>query len=217
MPAQLRLGANHPDLSNVAIMDWVQGMTAAWVRILSAAGGGDTPLEEAVRQISRTGGAPEKKKGVLGRRQRNAATPAEALAVTVLSRQLIAGVLVGDLMVDQLCALTGQSRGQLLDHLSGSMPGELRDGQLRALQAELSGSCAPLRDPERATYAGLGDRIEQLLRLAEEQASALIDAARAEAAGITASAGPPQSCPRCGGTLTEPEVTAVRTQTAPPE
>jgi hypothetical protein len=126
-------------------------------------------------------------------------------------------VLVGDLMADQLCALTGQRADQLLDQLSGSMPSKLRDRQLRALQAELSGSCAPLRDPERATYAGLGDRIEQLLRLAEEQASALIEAARAEAAGITAPAGTPQPCPRCGGTLAEPEVTTVRTKTAPPE
>jgi hypothetical protein len=196
-------------------MDWVQDMTARWVRILGAAGGGDTPLEEAVRQISRIGGAPGKKKGVLSRLQRDAATPAEALAATVLCRQLIAGVLFGDLMADRLCALTGQSRDQLLDELSGSMPGELPDRQLRALQAELSSSWAPSRDPERATYAGLGDRVEQLLRLAEEQASALIEAARAEAAGITAPAGTPQPCPRCGGTLTGPEVTTARTQTAP--
>ncbi|HET6187169.1 MAG TPA: hypothetical protein VFE59_09220 [Trebonia sp.] len=106
---------------------------------------------------------------ILSRLQRNAVTPAEARAVTVLSRQLIAGVLFGDLMADRLCALTGQSRDQLLDQLSGSMPGELPDHQLRALQAALSSSGAPSRGPERATYAGLGDRIEQLLRLAEEQ------------------------------------------------
>jgi hypothetical protein len=196
-------------------MDWVQDMTAAWVRILSAASGDGTPLEEAVRQISRIGGAP-KKKGLLSRLQRNAPTPAEAPAVTVLSRQLIAGVLVGDLMADQLCTLTGQSRNQLMEQLSGSMPGELRDRQLRVLQAELSGSCAPLRDPERASYAGLGNRIEQLLRLAEEQASALIEAARAEAGEIRTAAGTPQPCPH-GGTPSEPEVTAVRTPTAPPE
>jgi hypothetical protein len=116
-------------------MDWVQDMTADWVRILSAAGGDDTPVEEAVRQISRIGGAPGNKKGVLGRLQGKAATQAEALAVRVLCRQLIAGVLVGDLMAAQLCALTGQSRDQLLDQISGSMPGELRDRQLRALQA----------------------------------------------------------------------------------
>jgi hypothetical protein len=126
-------------------------------------------------------------------------------------------VLVGDLMADQLCALTGQSRDQLLGQLSASMPGELPDRQLRALEAELFGVGGPLRDSERATYAGLGIRIEQLLRLAEEQASALIEAARAEAAGITAPARTPQPCPRCGGTLTEPEDTTVRTQAAPPE
>jgi hypothetical protein len=100
---------------------------------LSAAGGGDTPLDEAVRQISRIGGAPAKKNGLLSRLQWNAATPAEALAVTVLRRQLIAGVLVGDLMADQLCALTGQSRDQLLHQLSGSMPGKLPDRQLPRL------------------------------------------------------------------------------------
>jgi hypothetical protein len=107
-------------------------------------------------------------------------------------------VLVSDLMVDQLCALTGQTRGQLLDQLCGGLPQRLRDLQLRALQAELSGSCSLLRDAERASYSGLGTRIEQLLRLAEEQASALIDAARAEAAEITSSAGTQEPCPRCG-------------------
>ena len=88
-------------------MDWVQDMTARWVRIMSAAGGGSTPVDEAVRQISEIGGAPGRKIG-LGRLNRNAATPAEASAVTVLSRQLIAGVLVSDWMIDRLCALAGR-------------------------------------------------------------------------------------------------------------
>jgi len=178
-------------------MDWVQDMTARWVRIMSAAGGGGTPLDEAVRQISEMGGTPAKK-GSLGRLKRNAAASAEASAVTVLCRQLIAGVLVSDLMIDWLCVLAGQTREQVLGQLSGGLPQQLQDQQLRALQAELSGSCTLLQDPERAPYAGLGTRIEQLLRLAEEQASALIDAARAEAAEITSSAGTQQSCPRCG-------------------
>jgi hypothetical protein len=121
----------------------------------------------------------------------------EASAVTVLCRQLIAGVLVSDLMMDQHCALAGQTRGQLLEQLAGGLPQRLRDQQLRALQAELSGSCS-LLDPERPSYAGLGSRIEQLLGLAEEQASALIDAARAEAAEITSAAGRQEPCPRCG-------------------
>lgn len=195
-------------------MDWVQDMTARWTRILSAARGGGTPLDEAVDQISAIAGAPEKKSG-FGRRKRDAAA-AEASAVTVLCRQLIAGVLVSDVMAGQLAALTGQTREQLMDQLSGELPGQLRDQQLRALQVELSGGRAVLQAPERASYSGLGTRIEQLLRLAEEQASALVDAARAEAAKITASAAARQSCPRCGGTLTGPG-TATATGAAPPE
>ena len=189
--------ADHPDLSSVAFMDWVQDMTARWVRIMSAAGADGTPLDEAVQQVSQIGGTPGKK-GLLGRPKGNDAAVAERSALTVLSRQLIAGVLVSDLMIDQLCTLTGQTRQQLLEELSSRLPEQLPDQQLRALRAELSGSCALLQDPERASYAGLGKRIEQLLRLAEEQASALIDAARAEAAEITATAGTQQPCPRCG-------------------
>jgi hypothetical protein len=107
-------------------------------------------------------------------------------------------VLVTDLIIDQLCALSGQTREQVLDRLSGGPPQQLQDQQLRALQKELSGSCTLLQDPERASYAGLGSRIEQLLRLAEQQASALIDAARTEAAEITSSASTRPPCPRCG-------------------
>jgi hypothetical protein len=166
-------------------MDWAQDMTARWVRILSAAGEGRTPLDEAVREISAIGGEPAKGRFGLKRR---APVPAGVPAVTVLSRQVIAGVLVSGLLLDRLCAETGQAREQVLRELSGDGPQELRDGQLRALQAELSGGCALLRDPERATYSGLGTRIEELLRLAEQQASELIDAARAEAAKITSQA-----------------------------
>jgi hypothetical protein len=180
-------------------MDWVQDMTARWVRIMSAAGDESTPLDEAVAKISEIGGTSGKRRRP-GRLKRSDAAPAEASAVTVLCRQLVAGVLVSDLMAGQLCALTGQTREQLLGQLSGGLPLRLPDQRLRALQAELSGSCAQLQNSERASYAGLGTRIEQLLRLAEEQASALIDAARAEAAQITASAGPPGPCPRCGHT-----------------
>jgi len=178
-------------------MDWVQDMTARWMRIMSADGGGGTPLDEAVRQVSEIGGTPGKQDGT-GWRKRKAAPPDEASAITVLCRQLIAGVLVSDLLIDQLCAQTGEDRGQLLERLSGGYPRQLRDQQVRALQAELSGSCAPLRAPERASSQGLSNRIEQLLRLADEEASALIDAARAEAAEITAAAHAQQPCPRCG-------------------
>src|SRR5262245_16170043 len=165
-------------------MDWVRDMTARWVRILGAAGGGTAALDEAVDQINELF-EPPGKKGGFGRLRRNGPGQAETSAVTVLCRQLIAGVVVSDLLVDKLCAQAGQDRGQILGQLSGSLAPELRDRQVRALQAELSGSCALLRDPGRASYSALGDRIEHLLALAEEQASELIDAARAEAAEIT--------------------------------
>jgi hypothetical protein len=168
-------------------MDWVQDMAARWVRIMTAAGGDGTPLDAAVAQIGAIGQA-HGKKSRFGGRKRNDAVPAEASAVTVLCRQLIAGVLISDLMIDQACGLTGQSREQLLNQLSSDLPRQIRDQQLRALQAELSGSCAQLRDPERPPYAGLGRRIEELLKLAEVEASALIDQARAEAAEITSAA-----------------------------
>jgi hypothetical protein len=178
-------------------MDWVQDMMARWVRILSAAGEARTPLDEAVHEISAIGGVPARGRSRLKRR---AAAAVEAPAITVLSRQVIAGVLISDLMLDRLCAAAGQPRDQVLRELSADLPRQLRGEQLRALQAELSASCALLRDPERASYAGLGARIEELLRLAEEQASGLIDAARAEAAEITSSAGtlrpgPPPEAP----------------------
>jgi hypothetical protein len=171
-------------------MDWVQDMTARWVRIMTAASaGGGTPLDEALRQISAIGDAKKGGPGWL-RRKGAAASAAveEASAVTVLCRQLIAGVLVSDMAIARLCTLENRSREQVVAELADDVPGQLRDEQLRALQAELSGSCSLLKDPERASYAGLGNRIEQLLRLAEQQASELIEAARAEAAGITASA-----------------------------
>lgn len=165
-------------------MNWVQEMTAGWVRILSAAGDRNAPLDEAVHQISGIGG----KGGPFRRLRQNAPASAQASAVTVLSRQLIAAVLVSDVMLGRLCEMTGQSRQQLLDQLTDGLPRQLQDQQVRALQAELSGSCRQLQDPGRATYSGLGTRIEELLRLAEQQASAIIDEARGEAARIASSA-----------------------------
>lgn len=114
--------------------------------------------------------------------------PPETIPATVLGRQLIVGVLVSDLLVSQLCAVTGQAREQLLAQLAADLPGQMRDRQLDVLLLELSASCALLQDPERPTYAGLGRRVEQLLKDAEDQAAALIEAARAEAARIVAEA-----------------------------
>jgi len=83
--------------------------------------------------------------------------------------------MISDLMIDQLCTLSGQTREHVLDQLSGDLPRQLPDQQLAALQDGLSDSCALLRDPAgRASYSGLGDRIVQLLRLAEDQASTIV-------------------------------------------
>jgi hypothetical protein len=184
-------------------MDWVQDMTARWMRILVAADGDGTPLDEAVRQINAIADPPAKKGGP-GLLRRKSAAVEDPSAVTVLCRQLIAGVLVSDMAIARLCALEGRRREQVVAELAADAPEQLPEQQLRALQAELSGSCELLKDPERATYAGLGVRIEQLLRLAEQQASELIDAARVEAAWITdaaritAAAGAPPTAPGPG-------------------
>lgn len=178
-------------------MDWVQDMTARWVRILTAAGDGRTPVNEAVRQISTIGGT-QGKSGPFRRLKQNAAASADDSAVTVLSRQLVAGVLISDLVLGRLCELAGQSRQQLLDELTDGLPDQVQAEQLRALQAELSGSCRQLQGPDRASYSALGNRIEQLLSLAEQQASAIIDEARAEAVKITSSTGQQQPAPSAG-------------------
>lgn len=176
-------------------MDWVQDMTARWMRIMSAASsGGGTPLDEAVRQISAIADTPAKKGGGPGWRKQKAVTEG-ASAVTVLSRQLIAGVLVSDMAIARLCALEGVGREQVLARLADDAPGLLRDRQLRALQVELSGGCGPLKDRSGGSYDGLGSRVEQLLALAEQQAAELIEGARAEAARIVASASAPPSAP----------------------
>src|SRR6478752_2453915 len=53
--------------------------------------------------------------------------------------------------------------------------------QAQALQQELTEAHRQLREQERPTYAGLGSRIEQLLRLAEEQATEIVGEARSAA------------------------------------
>ena len=182
-------------------------MTARWMRIMSAADSGRTPLDEAVRQLSAIADTPAKK-GRSGLFRRSSATAEDTSAVTALSRQLIAGVLVSDIAIARLGAIENRSREQVLAELTAYAPEQLRDQQLRALQAELSGSCELLKDPERASYSGLGARIEQLLRLAEQQASELVDAARAEADRITAAAGSPPSAPGLGSGQDDPGLTA---------
>lgn len=69
---------------------------------------------------------------------------------------MIAGVLISDLMLGWLCAATGQACEQVLRELPGDQPQQLRDDQLRALQAELSGRFALTGKPAGAALAGEG-------------------------------------------------------------
>src|SRR5271154_3659509 len=57
-----------------------------------------------------------------------------------------------------------------------------------AARRELTEAQRQIQEQERPTYSGLGARIEQLLRLAEEQATELVQAARSEANEIKAAA-----------------------------
>jgi hypothetical protein len=179
-------------------MEWVQDMAERWVRIMSASGDGSTQLDEAVRRLSPVGSSLSHKGGRIGRRKTRAAAEDEASAVTALCRQLIAGVLVSDLVIDRLSVLEGRSREQVLERMLASGLPQLPDKQLQVLQTELSYSGAEWRDPQVPTYAGLGSRIEQLVRIAEQQAATLVQEARQEAAAIKSSAGTQQPCPRCG-------------------
>jgi hypothetical protein len=182
----------------MAVMEWVQDMAERWVRIMSASGDGSTPLDEAVRRLSPVGSSLSPKGGRISRRKTRAAAEDETSAVTTLCRQLIAGVLVSDLVIERLSVLESQSREQILDRMLASGLPPLPEKQLQVLETELSYSGAERRDPQVPTYAGLGSRIEQLLRIAEQQAATIIQEAREEAAAIKSSAGTQQQCPRCG-------------------
>src|ERR1043166_3698618 len=60
--------------------------------------------------------------------------------------------------------------------------------QVQALQQELAEAPRPLREQERPPDAGLAARIEQLLRLAEEQATEIGGEARSAANELQAAA-----------------------------
>lgn len=168
--------------SSVSVVEWARDMTERWMRILRAGDGDGTPLDEAVAQVNEIVAVPPPRRSGFGFGRRE--PPPDPTVVTVLCRQLVTGVLVSDLLMDRVRELTGQSREEILDELA--VAPEMRDGQVQAFKAGVSDSCAALR--ERTTYSGLGARIEDLLRLAEEQATELVEAAQIEADRITAEA-----------------------------
>ena len=137
-----------PAARTMTVMEWVQDMAERWVRIMSASGDGSTPLDEAVRRLSPVGSSPSTKGGRISRRKTRAAAEAETSAVTTLCRQLIAGVLVSDLVIERLSVLESQSREQILDRMLASGLPPLPEKQLQVLETELSYSGAGRRDPQ---------------------------------------------------------------------
>src|SRR5262249_25715593 len=78
---------------------------------------------------------------------------------------------------------------QVNEHLK-QLDGELRQHreQVQALHRELADAHRQIQEQERPTYSGLGSRIEQLLRLAEEQATEILQEARTAANEFNATA-----------------------------
>src|ERR1700738_5081438 len=85
--------------------------------------------------------------------------------------------------------MRGYDRHQVDEHIR-QVEAEVRTHreQTTTLKRELSEAHRQIQEQERPTYSGLGARIEQLLRLAEEQGTERGQAARAEAHGIKAAA-----------------------------
>src|ERR1700759_4795565 len=90
---------------------------------------------------------------------------------------------------DFMTAMRGYDRQQVDEHIRQiEADGQKYREQAQAMQQDLSKAHRQLREQERPTYSGLGTRIEQLLRLAEEQATELVQAARSEADEIKTAA-----------------------------
>src|SRR5713101_1380740 len=85
--------------------------------------------------------------------------------------------------------MRGYDRQQVDEHIR-QIDAEVRQHreQAQAMQRELSEAHHQFHEQDRPTYTGLGARIEQLLRLAEEQATEVVQTARSEANEIKATA-----------------------------
>src|SRR6201999_2010675 len=85
--------------------------------------------------------------------------------------------------------MRGYDRHQVDEHIRNieAEAKQHRDAA-QSMRRELSDAHRQIQEQERPTYSGLGARIEQLLRLAEEQAPELVQAAPAEANEIKAAA-----------------------------
>ena len=85
--------------------------------------------------------------------------------------------------------LRGFDRNQVQDYLDG-LRNEVKEANSAAekYKAELNSKQRQLQERERPTYSGLGSRIEELLRLAEEQANELVQGAQIDANDIRSAA-----------------------------
>ena len=184
-------------------MGWTWDTTGRWLRIMAATGDGSTPLDEGVNLIGEVTGTvrpedrPRDKPKMFRKPKREASVVTAAEMVTVLSRHLVTGVQASDHLLVRLAAATGQSREQILDELSTELTHWLNTEQLAVLRLEVESGCLALNGAENPSYSGLGQRVEEVLRLALSQAEELVAAARAQAAEIVAEA-EQRPCPRCG-------------------
>src|SRR5580658_10960062 len=86
-------------------------------------------------------------------------------------------------------AMRGYDRQQVDEHIRQiEAEGQRHREQAQAMQRELSEARRQFHEQDRPTYTGLGARIEQLLRLAEEQATEVVQTARSQASEIKATA-----------------------------
>ena len=85
--------------------------------------------------------------------------------------------------------MRGYDQEEVEGHLR-EMDTRLRDMRqsYQATQQEIAYLHRQMQEQERPTYSGLGSRIEQLLRLAEEQRDEILQEARTEASQLLASA-----------------------------
>src|SRR5499433_4590700 len=85
--------------------------------------------------------------------------------------------------------MRGYDPHQVDEHIR-QLAAEVRRHQEEALAArrDLTDAHRQIQEQERPTYSGLGARIEQLLRLAEEQRDEILQEARTEASQVLASA-----------------------------
>jgi hypothetical protein len=175
----------------VITVEWLEETAARWARTMAAAGDGGVPLDEAVRLVAEVGALDEPEKGKR-RRKRRGREVSEPVAVAALSRCLIVATLAGDRLLDRLAEATGRTREELLAELSVDPELQVSDERLRLMRQDTAAAAYLAEAP---TYSGLGERVEQVLRLAEEQATELVEAAREEAARI-------RRCPHCGQDVT---------------